>query len=106
MCFISFQKLGFASCKRNSGATEGINVLFEKNLDGKWAYGYSCIEYTEFKKFGIIVAHHSPKRYFRTFVMSMPYLQRCILIILYFLVVHILIHVFIKLPSCGNLNDL
>ncbi|KAL8520290.1 hypothetical protein ACS0TY_011002 [Phlomoides rotata] len=55
------KKLGFASCKRNSGATEGINVLFEKNLDGKWAYGFSCIEYTEFKKFGVTVAHHSPK---------------------------------------------
>ncbi|KAF8402599.1 hypothetical protein HHK36_010687 [Tetracentron sinense] len=48
------KKLGFASCKRNLGATEGINVLIEKkNLDGKWAYGLSCIEYTEFEKFGI-----------------------------------------------------
>lgn len=48
------QKLGFASCKRNAGATEGINVLMEKkNLDGKWEYGISCIEYTEFDKFGI-----------------------------------------------------
>lgn len=49
------QKLGFASCKRNSGATEGINVLMEKNTDdGKWSYGLSCIEYTEFEKFGIV----------------------------------------------------
>ncbi|XP_010658245.1 UTP--glucose-1-phosphate uridylyltransferase 3, chloroplastic isoform X1 [Vitis vinifera] len=47
------KKMGFASCKRNSGATEGINVLIEKNLDGKWEYGLSCIEYTEFDKFGI-----------------------------------------------------
>ncbi|XP_065871115.1 UTP--glucose-1-phosphate uridylyltransferase 3, chloroplastic [Euphorbia lathyris] len=48
------KKMGFASCKRNSGATEGINVLVEKKtLDGKWAYGLSCIEYTEFDKFGI-----------------------------------------------------
>ncbi|KAJ4827906.1 UTP--glucose-1-phosphate uridylyltransferase 3, chloroplastic [Turnera subulata] len=48
------KKLGFASCKRNAGATEGVNVLVEKkNLDGKWAYGLSCIEYTEFDKFGI-----------------------------------------------------
>ncbi|CAH2064010.1 unnamed protein product [Thlaspi arvense] len=48
------KKLGFASCKRNTGATEGINVLMEKrNLDGKWEYGISCIEYTEFYKFGI-----------------------------------------------------
>ncbi|KAK9159152.1 hypothetical protein Scep_005726 [Stephania cephalantha] len=48
------KKLGFASCKRKSGATEGINVLVEKQkLDGKWQYGVSCIEYTEFEKFGI-----------------------------------------------------
>ncbi|XP_057804639.1 UTP--glucose-1-phosphate uridylyltransferase 3, chloroplastic isoform X2 [Salvia miltiorrhiza] len=55
------KKLGFASCKRNPGATEGINVLLEKkNLDDKWAYGFSCIEYTEFEKFGITVDSHSP----------------------------------------------
>ncbi|XP_042512379.1 UTP--glucose-1-phosphate uridylyltransferase 3, chloroplastic isoform X2 [Macadamia integrifolia] len=48
------KKLGFASCSRRLGATEGINVLIEKNnLDGKWAYGLSCIEYTEFDKYGI-----------------------------------------------------
>ncbi|CAN1172931.1 UTP--glucose-1-phosphate uridylyltransferase 3, chloroplastic, partial [Linum perenne] len=48
------KKLGFASCKRASGATEGINVLVEKkDLNGKWAYGLSCIEYTEFDKYGI-----------------------------------------------------
>lgn len=48
------KKLGFASCRRNLGATEGVNVLVErKNTDGKWAYGISCIEYTEFEKFGI-----------------------------------------------------
>lgn len=48
------KKLGFASCKRILGATEGINVLVEKkNLDGMWAYGLSCVEYTEFDKFGI-----------------------------------------------------
>lgn len=55
------KKLGFASCQRNSGATEGINVLLEKkNLDGKWAYGVSCVEYTEFNKFGITVDPLSP----------------------------------------------
>ncbi|KAE8726771.1 hypothetical protein F3Y22_tig00006230pilonHSYRG00017 [Hibiscus syriacus] len=55
------KKLGFASCKRNIGATEGINVLIEKkNLDGEWAYGLSCIEYTEFDKFGITNGHPSP----------------------------------------------
>ncbi|XAR71908.1 UTP--glucose-1-phosphate uridylyltransferase [Bertholletia excelsa] len=48
------KKLGFASCKRNLGATEGINVLIEKkNLDGFCTHGLSCIEYTEFDKFGI-----------------------------------------------------
>ncbi|KAL3523999.1 hypothetical protein ACH5RR_016833 [Cinchona calisaya] len=49
------KKLGFASCRRNTGATEGINVLIEKKtLDDKWAYGLSCIEYTEFDKFGTV----------------------------------------------------
>ncbi|EPS73538.1 hypothetical protein M569_01217, partial [Genlisea aurea] len=47
------KKLGFASCERNFGATEGINVLLERALDGKWSYGLTCIEYTEFDKFGI-----------------------------------------------------
>ena len=56
------QKLGFASCERKLGATEGINVLIEKKtLDGKWAYGLSCIEYTEFDKFGITNGPFSPK---------------------------------------------
>ncbi|XP_057980825.1 UTP--glucose-1-phosphate uridylyltransferase 3, chloroplastic isoform X2 [Malania oleifera] len=55
------KKLGFASCKRNLGATEGINVLMEKkNLDGSWTYGLSCIEYTEFDKFGILDGFCSP----------------------------------------------
>ncbi|PIA32431.1 hypothetical protein AQUCO_04500200v1 [Aquilegia coerulea] len=54
------KKLGFASCKRKSGATEGINVLIEKkNIDGNWDYGLSCIEYTEFDKFGITYGHFS-----------------------------------------------
>ncbi|KZV39269.1 hypothetical protein F511_14570 [Dorcoceras hygrometricum] len=58
---LNLQKLGFASCQRISGATEGINVLLEKkNLDGKWAYGVSCVEYTEFDKFGITVDPLSP----------------------------------------------
>ncbi|KAG9140786.1 hypothetical protein Leryth_006966 [Lithospermum erythrorhizon] len=48
------KKLGFASCKRSIGATEGINVLVEKKThNGQWEYGFSCIEYTEFDKFGI-----------------------------------------------------
>lgn len=54
------KKLGFASCQRSSGATEGINVLIEKKeISGKWAYGFSCIEYTEFDKFGLTGASSS-----------------------------------------------
>ncbi|XP_040380381.1 UTP--glucose-1-phosphate uridylyltransferase 3, chloroplastic isoform X2 [Oryza brachyantha] len=48
------KKLGFASCERRTGATEGVNVLIEKERqDGQWAYGITCIEYTEFEKYGI-----------------------------------------------------
>lgn len=47
------------------GATEGVNVLIEKKtLDGIWAYGLSCIEYTEFEKFGIAEGPLSSDRYF------------------------------------------
>ncbi|GJR44094.1 UTP--glucose-1-phosphate uridylyltransferase 3, chloroplastic [Tanacetum coccineum] len=57
---MSTNKLGFTSCKRNSGATKGINVLIEKGKpDGTWAYGVSCMEYTEFDKFGIAYGSHS-----------------------------------------------
>lgn len=56
------KKLGFASCKRILGATEGINVLMEKKgLHGNWEYGVSCIEYTEFEKFGITAGPLAPK---------------------------------------------
>ncbi|XP_029129236.1 UTP--glucose-1-phosphate uridylyltransferase 3, chloroplastic isoform X2 [Cajanus cajan] len=56
------KKLGFASCKRILGATEGINVLMEKKgLHGNWEYGVSCIEYTEFDKFGITAGPLAPK---------------------------------------------
>jgi len=45
------------------GATEGINVLMEKkSLDGKWEYGVSCVEYTEFDKFGITTGPLAPER--------------------------------------------
>ena len=48
------QKFGFASCNRNVGAAEGVNVLVEEQrADGTWAYHVSCIEYTEFEKLGI-----------------------------------------------------
>ncbi|WJX38488.1 UTP--glucose-1-phosphate uridylyltransferase 3, chloroplastic [Trifolium repens] len=56
------KKLGFASCERISGATEGINVLMEKKSpDGNWEYGVTCIEYTEFDKFGIADGSLVPK---------------------------------------------
>lgn len=69
---LNFQKLGFASCKRNAGATEGINVLIEKkNLEGKWTYGISCIEYTEFDKFGMTDNSLSSYRYSMSFLIQM-----------------------------------
>ncbi|WVZ07802.1 hypothetical protein V8G54_021148 [Vigna mungo] len=56
------KKLGFASCERISGATEGVNVLMEKkSIDGKCEYGISCIEYTEFDRFGITTGPLAPK---------------------------------------------
>lgn len=60
-----FQKIGFASCERKVGATEGINVLIEREkLDGQWAYGVTCIEYTELEDFFIADTPISPTRYF------------------------------------------
>lgn len=38
-------------------------LMEKKNLDGNWEYGVSCIEYTEFDKFGITDGPHPPKRY-------------------------------------------
>lgn len=35
----------------------------KKNFDGKWEYGISCIEYTEFDKFGISSKSPSSNRY-------------------------------------------
>ncbi|BFI29308.1 UTP---glucose-1-phosphate uridylyltransferase [Marchantia polymorpha subsp. ruderalis] len=49
------KKFGFASCDRNVGTAEGVNVLMERRLpDGRWEYGVTCIEYTEFNKLGIL----------------------------------------------------
>lgn len=48
------KKFGFASCDRNVGTAEGVNVLTEvKRPDGSWDYGVTCVEYTEFGKLGI-----------------------------------------------------
>ncbi|XP_068669032.1 UTP--glucose-1-phosphate uridylyltransferase 3, chloroplastic-like [Aristolochia californica] len=55
------KKLGFASCRREIGATEGINVLVEqKHSKDRWTYGLTCIEYTEFEKLGIKDSPISP----------------------------------------------
>lgn len=41
-----------------------MNVLIEtKNLDGMWEYGLSCIEYTEFEKYGITEGSRSQGRW-------------------------------------------
>lgn len=48
------KKFGFASCRRNVGAAEGVNVLTEQRRgDGLLEYAITCIEYTEFSKLGI-----------------------------------------------------
>ncbi len=58
------QKFGFASCTRNVGAAEGVNVLTEQSRgDGSWEYAISCIEYTEFSKLGITDVPVAPGRY-------------------------------------------
>ncbi|CAI7812542.1 unnamed protein product, partial [Closterium sp. NIES-53] len=55
------KKFGFASCDRNVGTAEGVNVLAEQQqADGSWAYGLTCIEYTEFEKLGISDAPVAP----------------------------------------------
>ncbi len=61
------QKFGFASCTRNVGAAEGVNVLTEQSRgDGSWEYAISCIEYTEFSKLGITDVPVAPGRYDET----------------------------------------
>ena len=49
------KSLGFASCERYIGASEGVNVLIEKRNDwtGEYAYGVSNIEYTELARLGL-----------------------------------------------------
>ncbi|CAI5474611.1 unnamed protein product [Closterium sp. Yama58-4] len=55
------KKFGFASCDRNVGTAEGVNVLAEQQqADGSWSYGLTCIEYTEFDKLGISDAPVAP----------------------------------------------
>lgn len=43
--------LGFATCARTVGASEGLNVLTKRtNADGSLDYGVGCVEYTEFER--------------------------------------------------------
>ena len=44
---------GFASCPRVLNTPEGMDVLFEIPLNGKYEYRLSNVEYTEFEKNGI-----------------------------------------------------
>lgn len=48
------QNFGFASCARETGAAEGINVLVEKKTDEGYSYNLSNIEYCDFERFGIV----------------------------------------------------
>jgi hypothetical protein len=46
--------MGFATCERKVGATEGMNVLSEQQrADSKWEYGVINIEYTDFERMGV-----------------------------------------------------
>ena len=48
------KKFGFASCERPIGNAEGVNVLVERRVgDGKYTYGVSNVEYTEFERIGL-----------------------------------------------------
>jgi hypothetical protein len=48
------RSFGFVSCERNSGASEGANVLVEREQDdGSYEYAVSNIEYTEFQRYGM-----------------------------------------------------
>lgn len=53
--FSGNRRLGFASCDRAVGASEGMNVLLERRTpSGGLEYNISCIEYTEFDRLGIV----------------------------------------------------
>lgn len=49
---------GFASCPRQMKAAEGINVVVETTDAKGTLYALSCIEYCDFKKYGIIDGPH------------------------------------------------
>ncbi len=45
---------GFASCPRQTQASEGVNVLIERRLEKGFEYVLTNIEYCDFKKFNIV----------------------------------------------------
>lgn len=45
---------GFASCPRQVRASEGINVLVERQKESGYEYTLTNIEYCDFKRFGIV----------------------------------------------------
>mmetsp|Transcript_2837 Transcript_2837/g.9609 ORF Transcript_2837/g.9609 Transcript_2837/m.9609 type:complete len:690 (-) Transcript_2837:227-2296(-) len=48
------KKFGFASCERPIGNAEGVNVLVERTVGaGRYTYGVSNVEYTEFDRIGL-----------------------------------------------------
>lgn len=51
--FSGSKAFGFSACHRVVGAAEGMDVLFERRTDGKYQYGISSVEYTDFAKYGI-----------------------------------------------------
>lgn len=52
---LSMQKsMGFASCPRAVNSAEGMNILKATKIDKKKNYAITNIEYTDFKRFGII----------------------------------------------------
>lgn len=54
------KRFGFASCPRQVKASEGINVLIETPTSIGYKYTLTNIEYSDFKKFGIVDEPEKP----------------------------------------------
>lgn len=57
------KRFGFASCQRQVGAAEGVNVLLEKKTASGSVYSLTSVEYCDFSKSGIEdtpLSPHSP----------------------------------------------
>lgn len=61
------QRFGFASCPRVVHASEGINVLVERQREDGFVYTLSNIEYCDFRRFGIRDEPLSPTSPFSRF---------------------------------------